>query len=98
AIEFRAEDDWGSDEIELTGTVLAPVQSSGIHLNFGIGDQVGGATADVTGTGLQAGSEFSVVVQSTPQTVGSGTIGADLLLDATVTLPAGLDAGWHSIT
>jgi hypothetical protein len=98
AIEFRAQDDSTSDWIELVGTVLAPVQSSDIHLNFGLGDQVGGGTADVMGTGLKAGSAFSIVVQSAPQTIGSGTIGADLLLDSTVTLPTGLEAGWHSIT
>lgn len=98
AIGFRALDDWGSDQIELVGTILAPVQSSNIHLNFGLGDQVGGGTADILGTGLKSGSEFSVVVQSTPQTIGSGTIGADLTLNSTVTLPTNLGAGWHTIT
>jgi hypothetical protein len=86
------------DSTHLTGTVLTPPQTASVALNIAIGDQVDGAAADVDGTGLAPGSTYSVVVESTPQTVGGGTIGATYLLDDTVTMPTGLEAGWHTIS
>jgi len=86
------------DATTLAGTVLPPEPSASIALDAAVGDEVAGATADVDGTGLAPGSSYQVVVESTPQTIGSGTIGADYLLDDTVTLPAGLEAGWHRLS
>lgn len=86
------------DATHLTGSVLTPPQIAAIALNISIGDEVAGATADVDGMGLKPGSSYSVIVESTPQLLGTGTIGADYLLDDTVTMPAGLETGWHSLT
>lgn len=86
------------DIVHLVGIVQSRAQSAEIILNFGVGDQVAGATADVVGVGLLPDSTYDVVVESTPQIVGNGTIGADYVLQDTVIMPSGLSVGWHSIT
>lgn len=87
-----------TDAVDIVGAVTPPTQSAEIVLGFEVDDSVAGATADVAGTGLSSGSSYEVIVESTPQTVGGGTIGATLVLDDTVIMPSNLDPGWHSIT
>lgn len=69
-----------------------------VTLGIGIGDDVEGAPVTATATGLQDGADYSIVLRSTPITLdaGSAPIGGSLL--STMTIPAGLPAGWHSIT
>jgi hypothetical protein len=86
--------------LHLTGSVLAvPATSAGIEFGFGIGDAVAGGTATVTATGLRGDAPYTIVVHSTPQTLAAGTVPAGTFgLVQDVTIPAGLEAGWHSLT
>ena len=96
------EDDFGSwVEFDVTGTV-APnafdaTRSLELTLQLQIGDKVAGAPADVTASGLDPDADYDLVVRSTPQTVGVGTVPSNGVVTRTVTLPD-LEAGWHSLT
>ena len=71
--------------------------SANLTLNATTGQLVAGSTVAVAASGLQTSAPYTVVVQSTPQTIGSGnaTSGA---VNTSVTLPSGLEAGWHTLT
>lgn len=68
-----------------------------ISINVAIGGLVEGSTASISAGGLQQSAPYNVVVRSTPQTIGTGTAVAGVV-DTSVTLPAGLEAGWHTLT
>lgn len=61
------------------------------------GGLVAGSSVAVVASGLQTTAPYTVVVQSTPQTIGSGNATAGAV-NTSVTLPSGLEAGWHSLT
>jgi hypothetical protein len=86
------------DEVELTGTVLDPVRQSSIDLDASVGDSVANTGVDVTASGLQSGTDYSVTLRSVPQILASGIVTGTLSIGPAVAIPAGLDAGWHSIT
>jgi len=69
-----------------------------ITIDLAIGQPVAGATVAIVAAGLQEGAAWSATVRSTPIIVGSGTIAFGGQLAARVTIPAGLEAGSHSIT
>lgn len=69
-----------------------------ISLNAPIGAPIAGSTATIIVEGLQEGAAWSATVRSTPIIVGTGTIALGGQLATTVTIPAGLEAGTHSIT
>jgi uncharacterized repeat protein (TIGR02543 family) len=73
--------------------------SASANLTFGAttGQLVAGSTVAVAASGLQTTAPFTVVVQSTPQTIGSGNATGGVV-NTSVTLPAGLEAGWHTLT
>ena len=71
--------------------------SASMTLNASTGQLVAGSTVAVQASGLQATAPYTVVVQSTPQTIGSGNATAGVV-NTSVTLPAGLEAGWHTLT
>ncbi|MDH6423110.1 InlB B-repeat-containing protein [Aurantimicrobium minutum] len=71
--------------------------SATMTLNASTGQLVAGSTVAVQASGLQATAPYTVVVQSTPQTIGSGNATAGVV-NTSVTLPAGLEAGWHTLT
>jgi hypothetical protein len=71
--------------------------SANLTLNASTGQLVAGSTVAVVASGLQPTAPYSVVVQSTPQTIGSGNATAGAV-NTSVTLPAGLEAGWHTLT
>jgi hypothetical protein len=62
------------------------------------GDVVGGASVLMEGQGLAPGSAYSLVVRSTPVTVKSGVASPSGTFSHTVTLPAGIAPGVHTIT
>lgn len=68
-----------------------------LGLDLDIGDLVEGGQATVTASGLQDGAGYDIIVRSTPQTLGVGTVPTGGILARTVTLPA-LSTGWHSLT
>ena len=69
-----------------------------ISIDLAIGQPVAGAKVALIAAGLQEGAAWSATVRSTPVIVGSGTIAFGGQLATTVTIPAGLEAGTHSIT
>jgi uncharacterized repeat protein (TIGR02543 family)/LPXTG-motif cell wall-anchored protein len=71
--------------------------SATLTINASTGQLVAGSSVAVVASGLQATAPYTVVVQSTPQTIGSGNATAGAV-NTSVTLPAGLEAGWHTLT
>jgi len=71
---------------------------SPISIETAAGQPVAGAKVTIIQSGLQDGAAWSATVRSTPIIVGSGTIAVGGQLATTVTIPAGLAAGTHSIT
>jgi len=71
---------------------------SPISIEAAVDQPVAGANVTIIQAGLQEGAAWSATVRSTPIIVGSGTIALGGQLATTVTIPAGLEAGTHSIT
>jgi len=57
-----------------------------------------GAVVTLTAIGFQPGEKVTVIVQSTPVTLGTATASATGAVTATVTLPSSLAAGSHTLT
>ena len=66
-------------------------------LPTGIGQPIAGQTVGINATNLALNTNYSVVLRSTPQILEQGTTTATFM-NTTVTIPAGLEPGWHSIT
>ncbi|MCU1578528.1 MAG: hypothetical protein JWP19_732 [Rhodoglobus sp.] len=89
---------------QLTGTVLAPLApgpsepNADFRFGFDVGDDVAGGTATATGEGMQPGADYTIILHSSPILLASGhaTVTGSIL--TTVTIPSGLEVGWHSIT
>ena len=71
--------------------------SANLTINASTGQLVAGSTVAVVASGLQATAPYEVVVRSTPQTIGTGNAVSGAV-NTSVTLPSGLEAGWHSLT
>ena len=69
-----------------------------ISLDAAVGKPVAGSTATIIVEGLQVGAAWSATLRSTPIVIGTGTVNDAGRLAAVVTIPAGLEAGTHSIT
>ncbi|CAB4560079.1 unannotated protein [freshwater metagenome] len=76
----------------------APAFTLELELALSVGDTVAGGPVTVSASGLQPDSAWNLVLRSTPQTIDLGTVGADGLILSEVTIPAGLEPGWHSLT
>ena len=95
------------DVVAVSGTVnfyaqWSPVSSGGsasasLALNATTGQLIAGSTVGVSASGLQSTAAYTVTVQSTPQTIGSGNAISGAV-STNVTLPSGLEAGWHTLT
>ncbi|WHP17333.1 fibronectin type III domain-containing protein [Cellulomonas sp. ES6] len=75
-------------------SVPATVQA---EIGRGLGAVAQGTPVSATGTGLLPGSELVLEVHSTPQVIGTATVGADGTATVTGLLPAGLEAGDHRL-
>jgi hypothetical protein len=69
-----------------------------ISLNAAIGAPIAGSTATIIVEGLQVDAAWSATLRSTPIVIGTGVVNGAGRIAATVTIPAGLEAGTHSIT
>lgn len=74
-----------------------PTTSASLTLNATTGQLVAGSTVAIVASGLQATAGYEVVLRSTPQTLTTGNAVSGSV-NTSVTLPAGLEAGWHSLT
>jgi LPXTG-motif cell wall-anchored protein len=68
-----------------------------ITLGASQGQLVAGSSVGISASGLQATAPYTVVVQSTPQTLGTGNAVSGAV-NTSVTLPSNLGAGWHTLT
>ena len=71
--------------------------SASLSLNATTGQLVAGSTVGVSASGLQSTAAYTVTVESTPQTIGTGNAVSGAV-STNVTLPSGLEAGWHTLT
>ncbi|AXE54037.1 InlB B-repeat-containing protein [Aurantimicrobium sp. MWH-Uga1] len=89
---------WADGSNACGGGGGAPSSASvNLTLNATTGQLVAGSTVAIAASGLQSTAAYSLVVQSTPQTIGSGNATAGAV-NTSVTLPTGLEAGWHTLT
>lgn len=73
----------------------APILETGLALE--IGGQVAGTPVTFSGSGLEPGSYWEVVVRSTPIVIASGYVRQDGTYSAVAYMPEGLEAGVHRI-
>jgi hypothetical protein len=81
-----------------TLTISAPAPPNVvISMEAPVGAPVIGSEVTYEASGLRAGTAFSLVVRSTPQTLASGIahLGA---VSGTAEVPDNLESGWHSLT
>ena len=82
-----------------SGTPVTPVAAAlTLDLDLAIGDVVAGSTVTVSAVGLLAESAYTVVVRSTPVTIAFGSASLDGTVTGTGVMPAGLEAGAHTVT
>ena len=67
-------------------------------LNFLAGSNIGDAVTTVSASNLKVGSDFSLVMRSTPVIVHSGVVGLTGAVNWRDNLPTGVPAGAHSLT
>ena len=68
-----------------------------ITLGAAQGQLVAGSSVAIVASGLQATAPYTVVVRSTPQTIGTGNAVSGAV-STSVTLPSNLGSGWHTLT
>ena len=92
-----------SVELHLTNSATCTVSpassstSAALTINAATGSTVAGSSVAIQASGLQSTAAYTVTVQSTPQVIGSGNaVGG--AVNSSVTIPAGLEAGWHTLT
>lgn len=71
--------------------------AANMTLNASTGSLVAGSSVAIVASGLQTSAPYTVTVQSTPQTIGTGTASSGSV-NTSVTIPTGLEAGWHTLT
>jgi hypothetical protein len=62
------------------------------------GDQVSGSAVTFSAPTMMPLTDWSLTVQSTPQVIAHGIAGVSGFLTGSAALPAGLEAGWHTLT
>lgn len=71
--------------------------SATLGLSIGRGARVHQAPAPIVASGLQPNARYTVEVHSTPIVIASGNVASDGSVNYTASIPAGLEAGWHSM-
>jgi hypothetical protein len=69
-----------------------------LELLADIGDAAEGSEAEYSAVGLEEGSTWTLTLRSTPQVLATGTVPNGGEIGGYVVIPAGLEAGWHSLT
>jgi len=77
--------------------VTVPAPALALDMDVRPGARAAGAPVTATGQGLRPGSEVTLVVHSTPRTIGTAVAAADGSAVVTGVLPAGLEAGAHRV-
>lgn len=82
---------------KLPGTVKQVVSLSQ-DFQAKIGEVVAGTGVDYSALGLEAGSDWTQTVQSSPQIIANGVAGDLGAISGAGVIPSGLEAGWHTVT
>ncbi len=85
----------GSEDVEFEIGSSSPAMS--LELDIESGDEVANQEVAFGADGLKSGTEWNLIIRSTPQTLASGTF-SGTLVTGLAQIPDNLDAGWHSIT
>lgn len=82
-----------------SGSNSPSTPAASIALNLGIttGQAVAGSNVAISASGLQATAPYEVILRSTPVTLATGNA-SNGSVTTSVTIPSGLEAGWHSLT
>lgn len=89
---------YGMDSEDVTFEITSGAEAeTGLDLGLVVGDVAFGATINYAVYGLKPGTEWTLILRSTPQTLATGTYSSGLVT-GTATLPSNLETGWHSIT
>jgi hypothetical protein len=82
------------------GDDSAPAKGISLTLDFKVGDNIrlGNAGVPVAGSGLQPGSDYTVVLRSDPVQIGAGVNDASGAFSASYPVPADTPGGSHSVT
>jgi uncharacterized protein YccT (UPF0319 family) len=93
----------GSSAASDSSTAVTPVTpvitpTVSLVLNFLAGSNIRDAVTTVSASNLKVGSDFSLVMRSTPVIVHSGVVGSTGAVNWRGNLPTGVPAGAHSLT
>jgi hypothetical protein len=80
-----------------TGTPAAPAEVPDSVTPSSTGTATLGATVTISGSGYKAGSTVVLTFYSTPVSAGSATVSSGGTFSATVTVPAGVGTGSHTL-
>lgn len=83
---------------DVTFTITPTETELALALALSTGQQVAGAASNYEATGLQPGTQWELVLRSTPQILASGTTDPSGSAFGSVVIPSGLTPGWHSLT
>lgn len=87
-----------SSSRDVTFTITPTVTAVDLALDVSAGQEVAGAPSNFEATGLSPGTQWELVLRSTPQILASGITDPSGSTFGTVTIPSGLEPGWHSLT
>lgn len=85
----------GSTDVIFNVSSSSPAIS--LKLGAASGDVVANSLVEFGAAGLKQNSSWTLVVQSTPQTLSSGTF-SNAVVSGSAHIPTGLANGWHSVT
>lgn len=78
--------------------IIKASTSADLGLEVPIGGVVAGSDSFYVADGLLVGANWTLTVRSTPQVIASGTVPVNGAIGGLAAIPAGLEAGWHSLT
>lgn len=87
-----------NDNVTFAINAAEVVVEATLGLNQPVGSNIADTGAEYSAEGLKEGTEWTLTLRSTPQIIASGTVDNTGLISGLATIPAGLEAGWHSIT
>ena len=92
------EDDDMDAEITITLTVVNEPVAADLSLHALVGELVAGSDVAYSASGLQQGAAWTLTARSTPQVIAQGTVPVSGSISGVATIPANLEAGWHTLT
>ncbi|MEY4532789.1 MAG: hypothetical protein RI926_558 [Actinomycetota bacterium] len=88
---------WSANSGNGSGNSVSARPTASLGLNLSRGARVAQAPAPVSASGLLANAPYTVEVHSTPVVIASGTVASDGSVNYTASIPANLEAGWHTM-